>query len=108
MGNNTLIGLLQSDNVLCHPFVIAEIACGTPPEPRKQTLYDLSLLKPIKTASHDEVLAFIEEHKLYGKGCGFIDFALLASVVLDRGTRLWTNDKKLRKLAKSFDVMFDQ
>jgi len=45
-GNTTLVHLLEADMVLIHPMVIAEIACGTPPEPRVQTLASLQLLQP--------------------------------------------------------------
>jgi predicted nucleic acid-binding protein len=39
-----LIRLLESDRVLGHPLVLAEIACGTPPSLRAQTLESLALL----------------------------------------------------------------
>lgn len=39
------------EKALTHPMVILEIACGTPPSPRTQTLNDLSLLRPCQQAS---------------------------------------------------------
>ena len=36
--NEDLVRLLFSDSVLIHPLIIAELACGTPPAPRTQTL----------------------------------------------------------------------
>jgi predicted nucleic acid-binding protein len=66
--NAALIGLLESDLVLGHPLVLAEIACGTPPSPRAQTLEGLGLLRPAQQASLPEVMAFIEREKLYGLG----------------------------------------
>lgn len=53
-----------------------------------------------------EVLAFIEQHKTYGKGCGYIDIALLASALLSKETKLWTLDKRLRKLAIEFNLNY--
>ena len=47
---------------------------------------------------HEEVLAFIENHDLMGKGLGYIDVHLLASAVLT-GLPLWTLDMKLKKAA---------
>ena len=44
------------------------------------------------------MLAFIEGHKLMGKGLGYIDVHLLASAVLS-GLSLWTLDKRLAQTA---------
>jgi len=43
--NAALVGLIELDLALIHPMVIAEIACGTPPGPRSQTLGNLGLLQ---------------------------------------------------------------
>lgn len=104
--NDALVDLIQRDCVLGHPLVMAEIACGTPPVPRQQTLGDMALLGQAQVASWAEVLAFIEREKLYGLGCGFIDIALLASACITPDTTLWTLDKKLTNLAERFGVQF--
>jgi predicted nucleic acid-binding protein len=104
--DNTLVGLIERDLVLSHPMVLAEIACGTPPAPREQTLSDMSLLAQAHVASFAEVMAFIEREKLYGLGCGFVDIALLASACITPDTTLWTIDKNLSELAKKFEVWF--
>jgi hypothetical protein len=104
--NTTLTKLLLSDRVLAHPMVVAELACGTPPSPRAQTLADISLLEPAKQASLAEVRILIEREKLYGLGCGLVDVALLASTLITPGARLWTLDKRLAKLAEHFDVQY--
>jgi len=36
--NEDLVRLLVSDSALIHPLIVAELACGTPPAPRTQTL----------------------------------------------------------------------
>ena len=105
-GNNALINLIERDCVLGHPMVLAEIACGTPPAPRDQTLGDMSLLSQAHSASWAEVMAFIEREKLYGLGCGFVDIALLASSCITPEATLWTLDKRLSELAKRFNVQF--
>ena len=55
---------------------------------------------PVATeASHDEVLALIEGHRLWGLGLGYSDLHLLCSSLID-SIPLWTLDKKLSKIAK--------
>lgn len=95
-----LIALLERDQVVMHPMVLAEIACGTPPAPRARTLADLALLQSGRQASLDEIMALIEQRQLYGLGCGLVDMAILAATLITPGTRLWTLDKRLAALAE--------
>jgi predicted nucleic acid-binding protein len=104
-GNVALEQLLMQDTVLCHPWVLCEIACGTPPA-RQRTLVDLAALKMGNTASVQELMLFVERERLYGLGCGLVDLALLASVRITPGARLWTLDKRLNALAERFGVAF--
>ncbi|MCX8521724.1 MAG: VapC toxin family PIN domain ribonuclease [Rhodoferax sp.] len=104
--NPMLVDLARNDKVLIHPLVIAELACGTPPEPRQQTLGDLGHLVPVVEATFTEVRELIEREKLFGQGCGFVDMALLASTLITPGARLWTLDKRLFVLAKRFGVCY--
>ena len=104
--NDTLVRLILSDEGLTHPMVLVELACGTPPAPRAQTLADIRLLPSTKQATWDEVSAFIEHNRLYGLGCGLVDISLLASTLLTPSARLWTMDKRLAELAKRFNVDF--
>ena len=103
--NNALMALMQADLVLTHPMVVAELACGTPPEPRRRTLGDLDLLQRVQQATLTEVRNFIERECLYGLGYGPVDLSLLASTMLMRPAELWTLDKKLGALAVRFGVM---
>ena len=103
---DVLVELLKKDAVLCHPLIITEIACGTPPSPRARTLSDMSLLATSTIASQTEVLTMIEQHQLHGKGCGYIDIALLCSVLLTPAARLWTLDKRLDNLSDQFEVKY--
>lgn len=102
-GNQTLVDLLTADQVYCHPMVIGEIACGTPPE-RSRTIAFMGLLHQAQQASHAEVLELIEREDLFGQGCGLVDIMLLASTMLTPGLRLWTADKRLSLLAQRFGV----
>ncbi|NDZ17771.1 VapC toxin family PIN domain ribonuclease [Variovorax sp. WS11] len=103
--NNALIALLRADLVLIHPMIVAELACGTPPEPRLRTLGDLDLLQQVQQPTLTEVRDFIERERLYGLGCGLVDLSLLASTMLMRPAKLWTLDKSLGALAMRFGVM---
>jgi len=105
-GNDALVALIGLDRVLVHPMVLLEIACGTPPVPRAQTLSNLDLLQSCNQASLGEVMEFIEHEKLYGLGCGLVDIALLASTLITPGTELWTTDKRLAGLAGRFGVAY--
>lgn len=103
-GNDVLVNLIELDLALTHPMVLIEIACGTPPAPRIQTLNSISLLLPCNQASLSEVMDFIEREKLYGLGCGLVDISLLASTLITPGAALWTLDKRLAQLAGRFGI----
>jgi predicted nucleic acid-binding protein len=93
-----LVDLLDDGEVACHPFIVGELACGNV----KNRTTILSLLEALPMAlmvEDEEVLAFIDNHDLMGKGLGYIDVHLLASAVLS-GLPLWTLDKKLEKAAE--------
>ena len=104
--NSALQTLLSADQVLCHPMVLIEIACGTPPSPRERTLSDLGQLRSATVANTDETLALIEREQLQDSGCGAIDLLLLGSVLLTSDAVLWTLDKNLRVLAERFNILF--
>ena len=101
-----LQSLLAMDQVLCHPLIVLELACGTPPAPRERTLGDLRRLQQAVVATSDEILALIEKEQLHDSGCGAVDMALLASVLLTPNTLLWTLDKDLDALAIRLGVAF--
>ncbi len=94
--------LLTNENVLCHPFVIGELACGNLKN-REETLTLLQALPAVKSATNLEVLAFIEANKLMGKGIGYIDAHLLASTILSH-TSIWTIDVHLSRMANLLNV----
>ena len=97
--NPLLQSLVASDQVLCHPLIVLELACGSPPAPRERTLADLRRLRQVVVATTDETLALVEKNRLYESGCGAVDVALLASVLLTPDALLWTADRKLDALA---------
>jgi len=104
--NPVLQSLVTMDQVLCHPLVVLELACATPPAPRERTLGDLKKLRQAVVATTDETLALIERDQFHDSGCGAVDMALLASVLLTPDTLLWTIDKNLDALAARLGVAF--
>jgi predicted nucleic acid-binding protein len=99
-GDPQLIALLESAKAATHPFVIGEIACGSLAN-RQMVLTLLQDLPMATVADNDEVLAYIESHKLYGKGVGYVDLHLLAAVALTEDASFWTRDKRLHSAAES-------
>ena len=95
--NARLQTLLYDEQVLCHPFVIGELACGRL-QNRQEILRLVSALPEARAAEQAEVLRFLETRKLYGCGLGWVDAHLLASALLS-GCPLWTLDKPLQRAA---------
>ena len=58
-------------------------------------------LDTLRQATQEEVLYCMEHQRLKGRGIGYIDANLLASVVLTVDVRLWTRDKCLENVASS-------
>jgi hypothetical protein len=54
-------------------------------------------------AEHHEVLSFIENNLLMGKGMGYVDVHLITSSVLT-GVSIWTMDKKLAQAAHTLHI----
>ncbi|MGO3122702.1 MAG: type II toxin-antitoxin system VapC family toxin [Advenella sp.] len=104
--NDALVQLLEADRVLGHPMIQIELACGTPPAPRLQTLNNIGLLQPCNQAGLREVADFIERERLYGLGSGLVAMVLLASTLITPGAQLWTLDKRLRAMAERFRIAF--
>lgn len=102
--NPVLQSLLATDRVVCHPLIVLEIACGTPPAPRERTIGHLRTLRQAVVATTDEALALVESERLYDAGCGAVDVALLASVLLTPNTCLWTADRSLGSLAERLGI----
>jgi len=96
--DRTLVQLLDTGQVLTHPFVIGELALGTLRR-RRLILGTLAVLPQAVAASHHEVMHFIDRHRLFGIGIGYVDVHLLAATRLTSAATLWTRDKRLRDAA---------
>jgi predicted nucleic acid-binding protein len=96
-GHEGLSALLDAGEVLCHPFVVGELACGNLIN-RTEIISLLRALPQTPVAAQDEVLALIQARHLAGKGLGYVDVCLLAAAILT-GVPLWTLDKRLNRAA---------
>jgi len=101
-----LISLLKQNQMLMHPMIRGELACGCLHN-RDQILNLLQNLPQVSEATHDEALYSLEKHKLMGKGIGFIDLHLLASAFLAKNALLWTRDRRLHELGQSLNVCWE-
>lgn len=101
-----LVDALNRDEVLTHPFVVGELACGNLRN-RREILELLGRLPSAPVATQEEVLKFIENRTLMRRGIGFIDVHLLASAALSDTARLWTKDKRLNQVARSLKLRWD-
>jgi predicted nucleic acid-binding protein len=101
-GHPHLEELLARGEVVTHPFVIGELACGKLKN-RGEILALLEAIPQATMATHEEVLGLIEDRKLMGCGLGYVDVHLLASAFLTP-LRLWTNDQRLKSAAFKLGV----
>ena len=104
VGEPLLKSHLLDGNVVCHPFIVGELACGKIKN-RKEFFTLIHALPVIDKLTHDEVIKFIELHQLMDAGIGYVDVHLLGSALLSE-IPLWTFDRKLMKAAKKLKVHF--
>lgn len=104
-GNARLSALLQDHQVLMHPFVAGELACGVLPGHRAQVLAGLGELPQAPVAANAEVMELIERRSLSGTGVGWVDAHLLASALIG-SVPLWSLDAALRRVARRLRVAF--
>jgi hypothetical protein len=104
-GEPRLVVVLDAGEVLLHPFVLGELACGNLAR-RNEVLALLRDLPQAPVATDDEALDFIDRRQLMGRGIGYVDVHLLASVFLVGAARLWTRDKRLSIVAHEMKLTF--
>jgi predicted nucleic acid-binding protein len=94
--------LLEEGEVLCHPHVIGELACGNLTR-RAEVLGLMKALPNATPSSDEEAHRLVETHGLHGRGIGWIDVHLVASALLS-GAALWTLDRRLEREARRVGV----
>lgn len=106
-GELRLSDALETEQVLMHPFVLGELACGNLKD-RREVLRLLEDLPASPTATDREALEFIERRALMGRSIGYLDVHLLASTVLSGDAQLWTRDRRLGAAAAELELAFGE
>lgn len=102
----TLERLLHGGEVLVHPMIVGELAMGDFRN-RRAVLDGLARLPAAQVGYHDEVVGFVDRHRLHGSGIGYIDAHLLVAARLTERAKLWTRDKRLHAAAMRLGVAAD-
>jgi predicted nucleic acid-binding protein len=96
--------LLSRDEVSGHDFIYGELLIGDKGG-RKQLLASYEQMHQAPMVTHDEVVVFVRERRLHGRGIGWIDAHLLASALVG-GLKLWTADPRLATLATELGIAY--
>lgn len=100
-----LDALLNHEEVNGHELVYGELLIGDIGG-RKGLLAHYEQMDYAPNVSHAEVVAFVRDRKLHGRGIGWVDAHLLASALVGR-LRLWTVDPALVTLSGALNVAYD-
>ena len=98
-----LTQLIQTSELLMHPFVIGELAMGSLAD-RKLRLRLWAMMPTLTSAPLLDVLTLVEGRHLYSRGIGYADANILASSLMAEGTSLWTRDRRLGDIAREFGI----
>lgn len=98
-----LFALLERREAMVHPFVLGELLLGMVAD-RPALVETFRDLPQAAIADPDEVLVLIENHRLYGRGIGYVDAHLLASTLLTAEARLWSRDRRLMTIAGELGI----
>ncbi|HXV64311.1 MAG TPA: PIN domain-containing protein [Vicinamibacteria bacterium] len=97
--------LLSRDEVSGHDFVYGELLIGDKGG-RKSLLADYEQMHRAPVVPHVDVVEFVSERRLHGRGVGWIDAHLLASSLVGR-LKLWTTDPRLKALAEELRIHYE-
>ncbi|HMY12002.1 MAG TPA: PIN domain-containing protein [Turneriella sp.] len=97
--------LLETNRVLVHDFVEAELRVGQINKDRESFFRYLQNQPRAKVIAMPELIDFVERKSLYGRGLSFIDIALVIAAIVENGW-LWTHDRALHKLAEELAIDF--
>ncbi len=96
--------LLSDGEAVGHAFVFGELLIGDRGG-RRELLDSYVLMVEAPVVSHSEIVSFIRERKLHGRGIGWVDAHLLASALVGRAM-LWTADARLAAVANELGVAY--
>ena len=97
--------LLSRDEASGHEFVYGELLIGDRGG-RLRLLTDYRQMHQAPVVPHNDVVAFVRDRRLHGRGIGWIDAHLLASALVGR-LKLWTIDPALATLAKELKISYE-
>ena len=98
--------LLRRDEVAGHDMVFGELLIGDRGG-RAKLLSAYSNMHRCDTIPHDEVVEFVRQRRLFGRGMGWIDVHLLASAIVGR-LQLWTVDQEFAAVAAELRIAFKE
>jgi len=98
--------LLENNQIVMHPFLIAELALGSLHD-RYRTLSTLDHMPQLRVAALRDVRRMIEARNLYAQGIGLTDAQLIASCLVTPSTLLWTSDARLGRVAEKLGIRAD-
>ena len=91
---NTLLDPATADSAPVDPAVAGHLLAG----------YEMMHQAP--TVAHGEVVEFVRDSGLHGRGIGWIDAHLLASALVGR-LKLWTTDPRLMMVAGELGIAYE-
>lgn len=97
--------LLAQGEACGHDFVMGELLVGDKGA-RKQLLADFALMHQVPVVPHREVVEFVRQRRLHGRGIGWIDTHLLASALVSH-VKLWTADPRLGDVARELGIDYE-
>lgn len=101
-----LDGLLSRDEVAGHEMVLGELLIGDRGG-RAKLLGSYVQMRQSSTIPHNEVVEFVRQRRLVGRGVGWIDVHLLASAVVGQ-LELWTADHQFAAVAAELRIAFKE
>jgi predicted nucleic acid-binding protein len=97
--------LLSRDEVSGHELVYGELLIGDTGG-REALLSNYERMDRAPLVSHAEVVAFVRDRKLPGRGIGWVDAHLLASALVGE-MKLWTLDAPLATIAGELNIAYE-
>ena len=97
--------VLGRDEAVGHEMVFGELLIGDVGGGRRNLLEAYAQMYQAQTVAHQEVVEFVRERRLFGRGVGWIDVNILASAVVG-GFQVWTADPRFLMLANELRVAY--
>jgi predicted nucleic acid-binding protein len=97
--------LLSRDEASGHEFVFGELLIGDKGG-RKQLLAAYEEMHQAPGVPRADVVEFVRDRRLHGRGIVWIDAHLLASALVGR-LKFWTTDPRLAVVARELGVAYD-